>query len=57
MWPHQGRGCGRITYLVQLAMLLLIHSRIPLAFWATKAHSWLMANLLLGRKCKAEGIL
>jgi len=35
-----------MTSLDLLAMLLLKHPRIPLAFLATRAHCWLMANLL-----------
>ena len=38
-----------ITSLDLLATLLLMHPRIPLAFLATRAHCWLMANLLSTR--------
>jgi len=53
----QGSRCGltrgeqrrRITSLNLLAMLMLMQPRIPLAALATRAHCWLMANLLSTR--------
>ena len=42
MWPHQNRVEG----LDLLAMFLLMHPRISFDFLATRAHCWLMANLL-----------
>ena len=48
MWLYQGR-VGGITSLDLLAMLFLMHPRIPSAFLATRAHFWLMANLLSTR--------
>lgn len=43
------KGRRMITSLQQLATLLLMHPRIPLAFLATRAHCRLMANLLSNR--------
>jgi len=38
-----------ITFLNLLAMLFLMHPRIPLAFFATRAHCRLMTNLSFTR--------
>jgi len=46
LWPHQGRVKLRITSLDLLAMLFLMHPKIPLAFLATRTHCWFTANLL-----------
>ena len=55
MRPHRDRVKGRITSLDLLAMLFLVHPGIPLAFLATRAHCWLMANLLANQD--AVGLL
>ena len=49
MQPHQGRVVGRITSLDLQTMLFVMHPRILLAFLATRAHCWLMANTLSAR--------
>lgn len=46
MWPCQGGAEGKITSLKLLAVLFLLHSRIPLAFLAVRAPCW-----LLGHRC------
>ena len=43
--PHHSR-VERSTSLSLLAILFLMHPRIPLAFLITRAHYWLMVNLL-----------
>jgi len=53
MWPHQSIERRRRTSLDLLAMLFLIPPKIPLAFLATRAHYWIMANLLLTRTPKS----
>jgi len=47
--PGQRRGRGGITSLNLLATLFVMHPRMPLAFLASRAHSWLMAKLLFTR--------
>jgi len=47
--PHQGTAEGRITSLNLPATLFAMHPGIPLAFLATRAHRWLMDNLLSTR--------
>jgi len=51
MWPQHVRIKG-ITSLNLLAVLFLMHPRVPLVFLATGAHCWLMDNLLSTRTLK-----
>lgn len=44
MGPPQCRAEGRSTSLALLAMLWAMHSGLPLAFLATRAHYWLVVN-------------
>ena len=46
MWLHRGRVDGEYHLPWPVATFFLMHSRIPLAFLASRAHCLLMANLL-----------
>ena len=43
----------RITSFDLLATIFVLHPKIPLAFLATRAHCWLMANLMSTRTCRS----
>lgn len=46
---HSAECKARITFLKPLASLILRQPRIPLAFFVTRTHSWLMFSLM-GRR-------